>query len=250
MLMNQNEAYPMLMKQIKYNSCLWHILMQMKQNQAQLMLMSQNRHLSTTYISNSNYTLLSDHIPLTTIFGHRSAKLPVRLERLSLCLQSYWFTFGHVAGKHNPSNYYSRYPVDQPGDDSADVAEQYVVFIGNICVPKCKTLAEIASETLNDPVISQIIKCIEFDDWRPVADNVEFRLFYAVRSELSLAVSNIVLRQTRIVLPTALQDRAIQTADVGHRGQTGTKQLLRTKVWFPHMNSKVDNVVRKRRACQ
>ena len=59
--------------------------------------------------------------------------------------------------------------------------------------------------------MSQIIKCIESDDWRSVADKVEFRPFYAVRSELSLAESNIVLRQTRIVLPTTLQDRAMQT---------------------------------------
>ena len=126
------------------------------------------------YLYNSDFTLLSDHLPLKTIFGNPSAKLPVRLERLSLRLQPYRFTFGHVAGKHNPSDYYSRHTVDQPGDDSADVAEQYVAFIANSCVLKFMTLAEIASETLNDPVMSQIIKCIESDDWRPVADKVKF----------------------------------------------------------------------------
>ena len=116
--------------------------------------------------------------------------------------------------------------------------------------PKCMTLAEIASETLNNPVMSRIIKRIESDDWRPIADKVEFCPFYAVRSELSLAESNIVLQQTRIVLPTTLQDRAIQTVHEVHQGQTRTKQLLRTKVSFPHMDSKVDNVVRKCIACQ
>ena len=88
MLMNQNQAYPMLMNQnqaysclwtgIKHTpliwkknqaypayetnqaySCLWNKIMQTKQNQAQLILMSQNRHLSTTNIQ----YIIGDVIP-------------------------------------------------------------------------------------------------------------------------------------------------------------------------------------------
>ena len=65
------------------------------------------------YLCNSDFTVLSDHLLLKTIFGNQSTKFPVRLERLCFRLQPYQFTFGDVAGEHNLSDYYSRHQVNQ-----------------------------------------------------------------------------------------------------------------------------------------
>ena len=44
---------------------------------------------------------------------------------------------------------------------------------------------------------------------------------------------NIILRGTRIVLPEALQQRAIDIAHESHQDLSKIKALLRTKTWFP-----------------
>ena len=44
---------------------------------------------------------------------------------------------------------------------------------------------------------------------------------------------NIVLPGTQIVLPEALEQRAINIAHESHQGLSKIKALLRTKTWFP-----------------
>ena len=52
-------------------------------------------------------------------------------------------------------------------------------------------------------------------------------------------LGNTVLRGTRTVLPKVLRPRAMCIAHEGHPGIVCMKQLLRTKVWWPGMDSEV-----------
>lgn len=54
-------------------------------------------------------------------------------------------------------------------------------------------------------------------------------------NELSV-IGQLVLRGTRIVLPQSLRARALNLAPEGHLGMVGTKQNLRSKVWWPVMD--------------
>ena len=60
----------------------------------------------------------------------------------------------------------------------------------------------------------------------------------------------VLLRGTRIVLPTALRNKAIEIAHEGHQGIERTKSLLRSKLWFPRINEMVENTVKACFACQ
>ena len=52
-------------------------------------------------------------------------------------------------------------------------------------------------------------------------------------------------------MPTSLQARAIQLAHEGHQGTLSkTKALIRSKVWFPGLDTAVDNAVRRCILCQ
>ena len=61
------------------------------------------------------------------------------------------------------------------------------------------------------------------------------------------AESNLILCGSRIVIPTSLQQRAIDIAHEGHQGMVKTKKLLREKVWFPE---KVKKTIGGCIACQ
>lgn len=62
--------------------------------------------------------------------------------------------------------------------------------------------------------------------------------------------NSILLRGSKVVIPTSLRDQAVSLAHEGHQGMAKTKELIRSKVWFPKMNDKVETAVRQCFACQ
>ena len=61
-------------------------------------------------------------------------------------------------------------------------------------------------------------------------------------SGLSIA-KGVILRGAKIVILKSLQNKVIKIAHEGHQGLTKTKQLLRSRVWFPKMDELVSSVV-------
>lgn len=61
-----------------------------------------------------------------------------------------------------------------------------------------------------------------------------------IKDETTVDYDNkILFRGARLIIPTSLQDRAIQIAHEGHQGQAKTKTLLRETLSFPVMDKHV-----------
>ena len=58
------------------------------------------------------------------------------------------------------------------------------------------------------------------------------------------------MKNTRLAIPTTLQERGTQLAHVGHQGIEKTKSLLREKIWYPNVDKRVREMVDKCIACQ
>ena len=84
--------------------------------------------------------------------------------------------------------------------------------------------------------------------WDDEADG-DVSQYKHIFNELSSA-DGIILRQTRLVIPTALQRRVVKLAHEGHQGIVKTKALLRTKVYFPGIDRLTEEVVKQCIACQ
>ena len=64
-----------------------------------------------------------------------------------------------------------------------------------------------------------------------------------MKQELSIT-EGLIFREQRIVLPATLQKKEVKPGhNLGHLGETKTKQLLREKYWVPLMNSMIDTVI-------
>ena len=63
-------------------------------------------------------------------------------------------------------------------------------------------------------------------------------------------IGQLVLRGTRIIIPSKLQPRTLALAHEGHLGVVGTKQNLRTKVWWPGMDKAAERHCRACHGCQ
>uniref|UniRef100_A0A1A7ZL69 Gypsy retrotransposon integrase-like protein 1 n=2 Tax=Nothobranchius furzeri TaxID=105023 RepID=A0A1A7ZL69_NOTFU len=77
------------------------------------------------------------------------------------------------------------------------------------------------------------------------------RKYKQIRNELTVSVTgDLLLRGTRLIIPSALEDRVVPLAHEGHQGFVKTKILLRSKVWFPNMDHKAELVVKNCLCCQ
>ena len=70
-----------------------------------------------------------------------------------------------------------------------------------------------------------------------------------MRTEFS-KLGYLILRGTRILIPKPLRLQCISLAHEGHLGIVGTKQMLRSKVWWPKIDKDVENYVKSCHGCQ
>ena len=116
---------------------------------------------------------------------------------------------------------------------------------------------EITEATRKDATLQEVMHLISTGQWdnlKPVEeiDPNTLKIFANIRtcSELTSVDGTLVLRGNRIVVPDALQKRVVELAHEGHQGLVKTRSLLRSKVWFPRMESLVDTIVKCFVPCQ
>ena len=126
------------------------------------------------------------------------------------------------------------------------IAEEYINYILSTSTPKAMTIDEVATETAKDKTLTTVIQAILTNKWHGVEEGINkatFHTLHANRAELSLAhKDSITLKGHRIVLPEALQNRAVKIAHAGHQGIVKTMALLREKVWFKNMHLVEENI--------
>ena len=106
-------------------------------------------------------------------------------------------------------------------------------------VPRALSLAEIQTETARDPQLMKLLPLLISGDKESVKADSTISQFYQVFEELSHA-ENVILRGSQIVVPTVLQDRVLEICHGAHLGIVISKQLLRSKVWFPGIDKKME----------
>ena len=205
------------------------------------------------YLHGHPFTTKTDHQPLVSLW--KKQNLPARLSRWALRLQPYDMTLVFRPGHDNPSDYLSRHPVHTRQSSREElIAEEYVNFIVKTSTPCAISPEQIRKATAADPTLSQVIQAINTNQWHriqtvPNVDRSSVKAFKDVKEELT-AVNNILLRGSRIVIPQSLHQAVINLAHQGHQGMSKTKALLRSKVWFPGMDNRVENTVRDCLPCQ
>ena len=97
---------------------------------------------------------------------------------------------------------------------------------------------------LNDPVLTKVKTSLKEGKWDE--NDHDLKPFRLCADELTYNVSeDILLKNTRLVIPTALQERATQLGHVSHQDIEKTKSLLREKIWYPNMDKRVKEMVDK-----
>ena len=150
------------------------------------------------YLYGINFTVLTDHKPLISIFK-QNHEPPARITKWLLRLQSYTFKLEFQPGVLNASDALSRSPVkDTQNDCLSEEAEKYINYVAKRSVPKAMTVEEIDSESSKDEMFGKIRQCLKTNKW-PAHDKTATP-YFKIRAELSLH-ANLLLRGSKLVIP-------------------------------------------------
>ncbi len=116
------------------------------------------------YLYGKEFTLVTDHKPLETIYGKKNAKSSARVERWVLRLQPYSFKVVYKPGATNPADYLSRHPT-KTSHKQQSMTEEYINFVASNSVPKAMTMQEIIVATDKDRVLQGVRAAIRINKW-------------------------------------------------------------------------------------
>lgn len=196
------------------------------------------------YVYGVEFDLMTDHKPLEVIYGPRS-KPSARIERWVLRLQPYRFRIKYIPGSRNIADSLSRLinnkPV-QPRDDKLKT-EEYVQFVAQTATPTAISTREIERASADDEELKRVRECVE------TGGHDCDKRYLAVMGELC-TVGKILLRGTRIIVPSELRPRILSLGHEGHQGIVNTKTRLRSKVWWPGMEKDAEKHCKACYSCQ
>lgn len=200
------------------------------------------------FIYGKQVTVLTDHKPLIGIMNKELHKVPsARLQRMKLRLFKYQLKLKYVPGKYlYIADYLSRYfeKKDQIGE-IPDLSE--LVHSLNISHEK-KEIYKI--ETDKDAVLNKL-KAYLNDGWpsrkKEVAESCRF--YWKFMNDLVID-DNLVFLNDRIIIPLSLRSEVLNLLHKSHLGIEKTKQRARSLVYWPGLDSDIEDKVGSCSTCQ
>ena len=198
------------------------------------------------YLYSIECELYTDQKPLATIYSNKS-KPCARIERWILRLQPYSFKVKYLPGEKNIADSLSRLLQEENQADltvAHKVLDVFVQFVAVTSTPRAMTTRKIEEASAEDE-FSELRNCIMRGTWR----NDQLKQYIPVASELCV-IGKLILRGTRIVIPSKLRSRVLTLAHEGHPGIVSMKQRLRSKVWWPGVDKEAEKFCKTCFGCQ
>lgn len=140
-------------------------------------------------------------------------------------------------GKGNIADALSRLNQVSPKDQSGESVDA-VYAIASESIPCALTAREVEQASASDPELCSVRHYIRGGNW----SKCKMPQYLCVKAELCV-LGQLVLRGSRIVIPASLRDRVHSLAHEGHQGIVKMKNRLRTKVWWPKIDSDAEKCV-------
>ncbi|XP_055348004.1 uncharacterized protein K02A2.6-like [Paramacrobiotus metropolitanus] len=205
------------------------------------------------YIAGREFTLLTDHKPLLSVFGGRKG-IPVvtanRLQRWALMLMAYSFAieyrrteeFGQADGLSRlPLHSTELTELGNLGMDSI-VNAVHTENAGRLPV----SVETVAKETCADAELSIVLDYVQ-TGW-PSVVREGLRPYKRLESEL-VTVNGCLCWGTRTVIPKKLQAQILSYLHESHLGAAKMKGEARGYCWWPSMDRDVERVSKACRIC-
>ena len=201
------------------------------------------------YLYGVHFTIQSDHQPLSFLFSERKG-IPVmassRIQRWAVTLAAYRYNIQYKPGKKlNNADALSRLPLavttkhdGLPGD--------VVHIIDHLSTTTCSS-ASIQKWTERDPVLSEVKRFVL--QGFPSQLDSKFTPFKSRSKELSVT-NGCILWGARVVVPPQGRSSVLKELHDTHPGCSKMKSLARSYIWWPKMDSDIEDFVKQCQSCQ
>ena len=187
-----------------------------------------------------HFTLVTDHSPLTALFGPESGVPPLaagRLQRWALLLSSYQYTIEFWPTKaHANADSLSRLPL-QDSSSGECLSEVSVFNVSQISVLPV-SVAQVCKATRADPILSKVIHYLR-SGWPMKVPNV-LKPYFSHRDEPSIE-EGCILWGIRVIVPKKLQSSVLKLLHEGHVGMVKMKMIARSYIWWPCIDKEIED---------
>ena len=201
------------------------------------------------YVYGRHVTIETDHKPLVSIAQKDVNNMPPRLARMMLRIQRYDFTLVYVTGKNVPiADALSRVsPIDGDVIDGLDITVHEMHSYVNASPT---ALSQVRDATSADATMALLRETIA-NGWPETRSECPETLapYWTFRDELGVE-DGVVLKGTRIVIPTTLRNSVLEKIHYAHQGMEKCKLRAKSSVYWPNMNKDIENTVSKCATCQ
>nr|XP_037290834.1 uncharacterized protein LOC119186244 isoform X1 [Rhipicephalus microplus] len=190
----------------------------------------------------------SDHKPLEIIFKKPLCQCPLRLQRMRLSLQRYPIVVKYTPGKQLfVADALSRSP------SQAILKEQCLNYQLNTiaCLQVSdRRLSQVLQETDQDPVMVKLRQYASSQWPESKADvSSELRCYWSFRDELHTQ-DGLVFRSNRLIIPAKMRSEVLACLHAAHGGAEKMKARARAVLFWPSINSDLEEVARRCETCQ
>ena len=202
-----------------------------------------------SYLIGHCFELVTDHKPLLALLHEHkptSTQASARIRRWSLLLSAYEYTISfRKTEDHGNADALSRLPLKVTNEDTPKPPE--LVLLMNHLGESPVTARHIRVWTRRDPILSKVKDYIQ-RGW-PSERDKELSDYRAKRTELSV-YHGCILWGARVVVPHQGRKAVLQELHEGHPGMTRAKGLARMFVWWPGLETDIEQSVHECAACQ
>lgn len=201
-----------------------------------------------SYLYGRSFSITTDHKPLIGLFNPDKAIPHIqspRIIRWCLMLSNYDYVILYRRGPMNQNaDMLSRLPVDEQFQDPPPLREVLLLEgqDGPPLDPK-----DISEATKKDKLLQKVLFALQ-NGWTH-SDDSQFEPFLRRRTELSTH-RDCILWGNRVVIPESLRDRVLQLLHSNHPGICAMKACARSYVWWPGLDTEIEEKVRGCNTCQ
>ena len=198
------------------------------------------------YIFGKEVTVYNDHKPLEQILKKPLLAAPMRLQRMILNLQWYDLVVKDRKGKemYLPDTLSRAYLPDTPNPEITDLEPVSTLDFLSITKDKYTELQEHTQRELNQ------LQTTILNGWPNVRQEVpaSLRPHWDSRSELAVC-DGIIYKGMRIEVPPSLRRQMLNLVHESHLGIIKCKQRAREVLYWPAMNSDIEETVKNCTKC-
>ena len=196
-------------------------------------------HTFHQYLHEREFTLYTDHKPLTTILGPKKGTPPIastRLQQWALQLAAHNYTIQFRPTKaHANTEALSRLPLK--GTESKEAKADLFSVRQIEALPV--TLVQLKCATSRDPILSKVLRYTKYG-WPDRVDET-LKPYWNQRTELTLE-DDCIMWGIPVVVPTKLQDKVLDELHRVHIGIYRAKALARSHIWWPGIDMKIEQM--------